>query len=291
MKIVVAGGNGYLGRALKRRVESEKDVEGAFLTIDDDPAFPHSDFSREDLASHFAGADAVVHLAAVRGGTRISQFDDNARITENVLLAMADARVKRFVFMSSIAVYSDIALLPWREDQPCTPVSLYGISKLACESLCKLHARRNGLAGTILRLAPVYGEADPNKRMIANFIRQAARGEELSLIGKSVAKRDFVYLEDAVSAILFALRRENDGVDTFNIGGTCPLSNFEIATKVLDAFGHSSSLRYDDSVPENMPPAYMDLSRARSAGFSPAFGMEEALARIAAAEKGSVFRV
>lgn len=291
MKIAVTGGNGYIGRALKKRLEGTGDMSGTFVTIDDAPGFPRTDFSVDDLARHFSGADAVVHLAAVRGGTRISQFAPNADITENVLLAMAASGVRRFVFMSSIAVYSDTTLLPWREDQPCSPVSLYGISKLACESLCRCYARLHAFDGVIIRLAPVYGEADPNKRMIANFIRQAARGEDISLVGRSLARRDFIYLEDVVSALLFAVNLGNRGVETLNIGSGQPLTNCDIASKILAAFPRGGSLRCDESVPSEMPPAYMDLSRATTLGFSPAFGMDEALARIAAAEAGAASRV
>lgn len=286
MKIVVTGGNGYIGRALKKRLERGGDATGDFVTVDDDPGFPRTDFSVDDLARLFRGADAVVHLAAVRGGTRISRFDANAAISENVLLAMAAAGVKRFVFMSSIAVYSDTALLPWREDQPCTPVSLYGVSKLACESLFRHYARLHAFDGAILRLAPVYGEADPNKRMIANFIRQAARGEDILLAGDPPARRDFIYLEDAVSALLFAVGLSGKGVETLNIGSGQPLTNREIAEKILAAFPRGGKLRVDGSVSPEMPPAFMDLSRAAALGFSPAFGMDEALARIAAAEEG-----
>ena len=287
MKVVVTGGNGYIGKALKRRIENSEEIEGKFVTIDEEDGFIHTDFSVEDLTEQFKSADAVIHLAAVRGGKSINDFSINSQITENVMLAIAAANVSRFVFMSSIAVYSDINNLPWREEQPCNPVSLYGISKLTCESICKLYARQNGIHGTILRLAPVYGENDFNKRLIANFVRRTIAGENLEVNGKSISKRDFIYLNDVVSALLFAIKKHNNGVDIVNIGSGCLVTNYEIASHIVKAFGSKNNVIYHDSVAENMPPAYMDLSYANSLGFKAAYNMETAMRKIAEESVGS----
>lgn len=282
MKIVITGGNGYIGKALKRRIKDSVGIEGKFVTIDKEDGFMHTDFSVEDLTKQFKSADVVIHLAAVRGGKSITDFRINSQITENVMLAIAAADVPRFVFMSSIAVYSDINNLPWKESQPCSPVSLYGISKLTCESICKFYAKQNGIDGTILRLAPVYGENDPNKRLIANFVRRTIAGENLEVNGKSISKRDFIYIDDVVSALLFAVKNENKGVDVVNVGSGCMVTNYEIAEKIVRAFGNINSILYRDSIPENMPPAYMDLSYAESIGFKPEFTMDLAMTKIAA---------
>lgn len=281
MKIVITGGNGYIGKALKRRIENSTEIEGKFVTIDEEDGFIHTDFSVEDLTRHFEKTDVVIHLAAVRGGKSITDFRINSQITENVMLAVAAAGVTRFVFMSSIAVYSDINNLPWKETQPCSPVSLYGISKLTCESICKLYAEQKGIDGTILRLAPVYGPNDPNKRLIANFVRRTIAEEDLEVNGKSVSKRDFIYLDDVVSAILFAVKRQNRGVEIVNVGSGCLVTNYEIASNIVQAFGNRNSVVYHDTIPENMPPAYMDLSYADSLGYKASYDMEAAMGKIA----------
>ena len=85
------------------------------MTIDEEDGFIHTDFSVEDLTRQFESADVVIHLAAVRGGKSITDFRINSQITENVMLAIAATGVPRFVFMSSIAVYSDTNNLPWNE--------------------------------------------------------------------------------------------------------------------------------------------------------------------------------
>lgn len=281
MKIVITGGNGYIGKALKRRIENSTEIEGKFVTIDEEDGFIHTDFSVEDLTRHFEATDVVIHLAAVRGGKSITDFRINSQITENVMLAVAAAGVTRFVFMSSIAVYSDINNLPWKETQPCSPVSLYGISKLTCESICKLYAKQKGIDGTILRLAPVYGPNDPNRRLIANFVRRTIAEEDLEVNGKSVSKRDFIYLDDVVSALLFAVKRQNRGVEIVNVGSGCLVTNYEIASHIVRAFGNKNSVVYHDSMPENMPPAYMDLSYADSLGYKASYDIEAAMEKIA----------
>lgn len=285
MKIVVTGGNGYIGKALKKRMDQLDQYEGKFITIDDEEGFVHTDFSIDDLTELFKSADIVIHLAAVRGGKSMSDFSANSWITENVMLAIVRAGVPRFVFMSSIAVYSDIGCLPWKEDQICTPVSLYGISKLTCESICRLYAKRNNINGVILRLAPIYGENDKNKRLIANFIRQTINGEDLEVNGRSISRRDFIYIEDVVSALLFAVELHNQGVDIINMGSGFAVTNYEIASAIVSAFSNSNSVIYHEEVPENMPPAYMDISHARELGFMPEYDLSRAMRRIAEIER------
>lgn len=289
MKIVVTGGNGYIGCALKQALGSMDDIYGDFITIDhvEDKGFGYTDFSVESLTKCFENTDVVVHLAAVRGGNEISLFNDNMTITERIMLAMAKANVKKFVFMSSIAVYSDTAKLPWDEEQICTPVSLYGISKLACESICKYYSKKYDFDGVILRLAPVYGENDRNKRMIANFVRQTIEKQDITVNGKSESKRDFIYLDDVVKALIFAIRLNTKGVNTINIGSGCCLTNYEIGTIVSNAFGNHNNVIYNDSVPENMPPAYMNLTKAQNLGFVAEYHMSSAMKKIAELEKGS----
>ena len=197
------------------------------------------------------------------------------------MLAIAAADVPRFVFMSSIAVYSDTSNLPWKENQPCSPVSLYGISKLTCESICKLYAKQNIIDGTILRLAPVYGPNDPNKRLIANFVRRTIAGEDIEVNGKSVSKRDFIYLDDVVSALLFAVKRQNRRVEIINVGSGSLVTNYEIASHIVQAFRNKNSVIYHDSMPENMPPAYMDLSYANSLGYKAIYDMKAAMEKMA----------
>lgn len=289
MRIVVTGGDGYLGRALKARLNEKKDITAVFLTIfkSAEPEFTYTDYSVDDLCRHFEGADTVVHLAAVRGGVSITDFSDNERITENVLLAMNAANVRRFVFMSSIAVYSDQDKLPWREDQPCRPISLYGISKLACENLFRLYAVRFKLEGVIFRLAPVYGEFDPNKRMISAFIHQALDRKRIVINSCSAAKRDFIYLQDAVSALEFGISAGIPGVNVYNIGSGERLTNLEIADRINCAFENPVQIEYHEEVPETMPEAYADLSAAEKAGFISSYSMKDALSRIALLEKGA----
>ena len=286
MKVVVTGGNGYIGRALRQRIEHITDIEGEFITVDHDPEFPYTDFSVESLTGYFMNADVVIHLAAVRGGSEISLFNANSQITEHVMIAAAAAGVRRFIFVSSIAVYSDLDMLPWCENQPCTPVSLYGISKVTCENICKYYAKKNGINGVILRFAPIYGENDKNKRMIANFVRQAAGGEEITVKGKSVSERDFLYLQDAVSALIFAMNMNNEGVTTVNIGSGQKLTNYEIASTIVKAMNSSSRINYIDSVSENMPPAYMDLTKASELGYQAEYDMETAMKKVAESYRG-----
>ena len=282
MKVIVTGANGYIGRRLCKRLSEMQGINVTGLTIDktEENGINHTDFSVENLACHFTGADIIIHLASVRAGNRICDFSANESITENVLIAMEQAGIERFVFASSIAVYSDVSRIPWLEEMQLKPVSLYGISKVACENLFQYYALREKLKGIILRFAPVYGEHDTNKRMVSAFISKAKAHETLMVNSISNSKRDFIYREDFVDALIWSIMLNSNGVEIYNIGSGEPKTNYEIATIINRAFGNSNPVLYLKNNPETMPSAYFDITKAYKAGFVPSYNMETAMARI-----------
>ncbi len=138
------------------------------------------------------------------------------------------------------AVYDPDVAPPYAEDAPTRPASAYGAAKLALEEVLKQHGP--GLPGVVLRLANVYG---PGQRtgsglgVIAHWLESAADGRPLTILGDPRARRDYVYVDDVVAAMvrLYHLAcPDQDGgpgaTPAINIGSGVPTSLEELRTLV-----------------------------------------------------------
>lgn len=276
MKIVITGASGNIGRKLFSELNEKHQATVIGLSRMHHEGLEMTDYGVESLVNIFQNADLVIHLASHRGVADDYQtFAENEIITENILKAMLAAGVHRIIFMSSIAVYSNEAMPPWKEDQYPVPQSFYGLSKLMCEYLCRQYSTK-GIDYTILRCGIVYG-GDHSKRMISSFIDKATAKDTLVLRGKSIAKRDFIYVKDVVSALLWSIYEAPQKNQIYNLGSGAPLTNLEVALTVNGCMDNSGNLIYEESVRENVTDSYMDISKITGAGFRCSFTFQSAL--------------
>ena len=270
MKIAITGSDGYIGRRLCSALEREQSIELLKLSVlFKGNGFLFTDYSYDSLCGVLKGVDLVIHLAAVRSGQSLIDFYPNFDITENLLNAMGHCGIKKMIFMSSIAVYSDENNLPWKESQTVNPYTLYGIGKLTCESLCMFYGKKYAITTLILRLAPIYGPFDNNKRMIAFFMKNANENKTILVKGKSLARRDFIFVNDVINVLVMYINDFPQKTEIVNVGPNENHTNLEIAKLVREGFNSSSEIVYDDSNSEGICSAYMDVSRLLSKGFKP----------------------
>ncbi len=255
MKIAVTGVSGFVGQAV---ADNLKDHGIEVISIGRDK----TDYSVESLATVIRGADKIIHLAAVRGGDgAMADYHDNERITENLLTAMTKAEADHIIFASSRMVYSGEELIPWKETDLPAPNSLYGISKLEGENLCSYFSRKYGFGSTCIRIAQVMGTGDKVRNMMTVFLEKAARGEPLTVIGESRAKRQYIYVRDLAEVICrIATDSTGAGQEVINAGMERSYTNLEIAQIISKVFGLPAPA-YDDSKPETITPSIMDVSR------------------------------
>ena len=275
MRTVVTGATGLIGSALM------KELDGIGLTRGESQGkLFHTDYSVQDMEHHFEGADVVIHLASIRGkGNDYQHFMGNVVLTEDVLKAALAASVKKVIFMSSIAVYSDLNNLPWREDQRISPQTFYALSKITGEHLCEMYARR-GLCYTIFRCGIVLGKTKDH-RMADIFMERAANRDTIVLNGECKARRDFIYVKDVVSALLWAVSRDGDN-EVFNLGSGNAYTNLEIALAANKAFGNDK-IEYHSEIPESITDSYMTSEKLEAAGFCAQYTLQSAIEDIASA--------
>jgi len=219
-RLLVTGGAGFIGRALCRRLAAE----GYALTVLDDlstgdaralPAgttFVHADIcDRTALREAIDGVDGVFHLAAVSSVEACLKAPADATRTnlQGTVTLLGEASGKPVVHASSAAVYGDQKVLPVHETSTPDPISPYAVDKLASERHLALAASLRGERTVALRLFNVYGPGQspnvPYAGVIARFAARALAGQTLRIQGDGAQVRDFIHLDDVVTALIAAM--------------------------------------------------------------------------------------
>ncbi|MBQ6455945.1 MAG: NAD(P)-dependent oxidoreductase [Mogibacterium sp.] len=305
MKIAITGASGFIGTELLSLLKktdnsivgltrggraSEEETAGSGKIPDAEASCPAvqwkaTDYTEASLAEVLEGVDVLVHLAGVRGTTPDpADYVINEEMTENILRAMVTAGVKRIVFASTISVYDDESLIPWTEDTPLKGRTAYGDSKIRCEQLIRRYADECGVTYGIARIAQVLGLGEKRRAMMNVFIDTAAAGGQLRVIGRSVVKRQYLYVKD-LAKILAALACGNEHLSageniTVNAGMPHAYTNLEIAQIVNRVFENGTPIDYDDSKEETIRPSWMSTELLNQAlGIYPE-DMEEAMTEV-----------
>jgi len=238
IKVVVTGGAGFIGsHIVDVCLERGWDVH----TIDNfaggkkkDRINKKSTFHKvdirkyDDIAPIIGGAVYVFHLAALpRVQHTIDEpgetHDVNVSGTVNVLTAAHKGGVKKVIFSSSGATYGDQEVMPLVETMPTDPKSPYGLHKICSEQYCRLWSNVYGLPTISLRYFNVYGpRLDPEGAYalaVGKFLKQKDEGKPITITGDGKQTRDFIHVNDVVSANLLAAENESTvNGEIFNIG-------------------------------------------------------------------------
>jgi UDP-glucose 4-epimerase len=234
-RYLVVGGAGFIGSHLVSRL-----VERAEVTVVDDfssgrreylaPAVATgrcdlregSVFDAELMLSVMRGKIAVFHLSAnpeARRGLDNPALDleQGTLATHAVLDAMRRTDVKGLVLASSGTVYG-MARDACREgDLGALPISLYGASKLASEALVSAHVECFGLTAWIFRLGNVIGPRATHGAAFDFLTRLARDPQQLMVLGDGNQSKPYVYVTDAVDAMLFGFEHAADPLNVYNV--------------------------------------------------------------------------
>ena len=257
-RLVVTGGDGFIGRHLVRKLLTSNSFE--VVVISNTPNINESIMNDEHMVkgklqennpTMYYSADirdrstigkifsrvkpeACVHLAA-----KISVADSiknpeetmsvNVNGTLNVLQACHENHVKNFAFASSAAVYGDVRELPIKETATLNPLSAYGTSKMKAEQHVESYVRQKKIQNAILfRIFNVYGygKADESD-VVTKFAKRLSNGLPPIIYGKGNFTRDFISVDDVTDAIDLSIRKmERTENNSNHVGlGTSPIFN------------------------------------------------------------------
>lgn len=196
----------------------------------------------DTLAPAFAGADFVLHLAALpRVQPSIedprTSHDINVTGTLHVLIAARDAGVKRVIYSASSSAYGDQEVMPLNETMAPRPKSPYGLQKYIGELHARLFSEIYGLETVSLRYFNVYGPGasaeGPYALVIGKFLEQKKQGEPLTIVPDGSQSRDFTHVRDVVRANILAVESSRVGRgEVINIGGGKSRSVNEVAALI-----------------------------------------------------------
>lgn len=294
---LITGGLGFLGSHLADRLIAEgcrvrivdrvrsspRDRRGARRHVEivegalEDPSL---------LTQSLSGVDYVLHLAwstVPKSSNDDPAFDvvSNVVASQRLWSACAAEGVSRVVFISSGGtVYGVPRIIPIPETHPTDPLCSYGITKLAAEKYLQLLGRTAGLSHIILRISNLYGEGQrPHKGQgaVSVFLHSIAAGTPISVMGDGLVVRDFLYVGDAVEAILSSLRCTTDA-RVMNLGTGIGTSLRQLLMTMAEVTGVKQRVAFGESRPFDVPANVLDARLAeRELDWRPRVDLPEGL--------------
>ncbi len=294
---LITGGAGFIGSHLAERLVRGGDSvtvvddlsHGERTWMPEETTFVNGDLTERETAESALTdtIDIVYHLAAskvVNSPNPRRQFEENSRMTYNLLERMADVGVSKIVFTSSSTVYGE-APNPTPEDfGPLEPISVYGASKLADEGLLSATAHSNDLTVWNFRFANIIG---PRLRgaVIPDFIEKLSTNpDRLQILGDGRQEKSYMYVSDCINAMLHVIDRTGDPVNTFNLGTGTTTSVNQIADIVSDVMGLDPRYEYTGTErgwPGDVRRMRLSTEKLLATGWEPDQSSDEAVERAA----------
>ncbi|MCS6837117.1 MAG: GDP-L-fucose synthase [Anaerolineae bacterium] len=279
-KVIVTGGNGFLGRHLVSHLRSQG--VGALVT----PRSKDYDLREKDdvirLFRDHPDTTMVIHLAATVGGIGANRLHPGLFFYDNIMMGalLLDQarrfRVAKFVGIGTICEYPKFTPVPFREDSlwdgyPEETNAPYGIAKKALLVMGQAYRAEYGLNAIHLLPTNLYGPGDnfdhASSHVIPAIIRKMIEAQEaeidhVTLFGDGSPTREFLYVKDAAIGIALAAEHYDDP-EPVNLGSGYEVSIKDLAHLIAQAVGFSGEIRWDTSKPNGQPRRQVDTTRAR----------------------------
>ena len=303
MKILVAGGAGFIGSHYVRRMltAGQPGAGDVRITVVDKLTYagnmanlasvspdPRLEFVLGDicdatlLASLMPGHDLVVNFAAethvdrsIAGAAAFVQT--NVAGTCALIQACLDAGTPRVIQVSTDEVYGSIAAGSWAENAPLSPNSPYAAAKAGGDLIALAYARTHGLNVSVTRCCNNYGPYQFPEKLIPLFVTNLLDGLKVPLYGDGGNVRGWVHVDDHCQGIQLVAERGQAGA-VYHIGGDVELSNRELAAALLEACGAGEDMICHVADRKGHDRRYsLDDTLLRGMGYSPARRFTEGL--------------
>jgi len=275
---LVLGGAGFIGSHLAEALARD----GQRVRIFDRPhvdrlpqlqrfeLFTGDFLNPQALAPAIAGAEVVFHLIST---TLPKNSNDNPAydVESNVLgtLRLLELcrrhKVRKLVFVSSGGtVYGPPRSTPVREDHPTEPICSYGVHNLMVEKYLQLEHHLHGLDYSVVRPPNLCGprqRLDTAQGAVAVFLDRALRGEPIEIWGDGSVVRDYIYVADAVEALVKASRFKGEP-RVFNLGSGRGTSLKELVAEIEKLLGKPVKVNYSAARALDVPVNVLDASAA-----------------------------
>lgn len=296
MKILVAGHNGLVGRAIVRALKQNGFDDLLMATRDELDLITQQDvhaFFRKEKPD-------IVFLAAAKVGGILANHTfpadyiyENLMIEANVIHAAYLSKVKRLIFLGSSCIYPKHCPQPIKENYLLSGLleptnQPYAIAKIAGVELCHSYNRQYGTYYLPLMPTNLYGPNDNfdinTSHVIPAIIRKIyeakmAQQSEVVLWGTGQVFREFMYVDDLADACLFFLNMSDDCYTQlfhdanckplFNIGSAKDITIEKLAYLISNVLDFKGVIKWDSAKPDGAPRKLLDISRMNALGWSP----------------------
>jgi nucleoside-diphosphate-sugar epimerase len=275
--ILVTGANGFIGRHLTQALADLGFPARGLIRPSADPArlAGNPKVVRGDLLDHeaintaTAGVDTCIHLAALSSVTAAAADPDlamriNTRSVGDLLAACRANGVRRFVLVSTIQVFGPVPASLLTESSRFDPHGPYATSKLEAERLAL--GSGGAMEVVVLRPSNVYGPGQSRAAVVADFVAKAVSGEPM-VVRDPAVQRNFVYVGDAVSALIAAASEPAAAGHAINIVGRREVTIGHVAKAIWRTAGHAdpsdpARAGDDDDAGAEPPPAGPTLAES-----------------------------
>ncbi len=283
-RVMVTGASGFIGKALVSNLKAQDWGVQSVGSVDGDIA------SRETLTKF--GKQNISHVFHLAGKTFVpdswedtqSFFHTNVLGTINVLEFCRNHRIP-MTFVSAY-VYGLPDSLPIDENSAIQPNNPYALTKRLAEETCEFYASAYDLPVTTLRLFNTYGIGQAARFLIPTIISQVLNAGENIVVKDLAPKRDYVYLDDLVNALITTLDKPR-GYRVYNIGSGVSLSVQEVVDIVQDIAGTQKEIVCDNLTRTNeLMDVVADISKARNElGWNPRLSFREGVENLISWER------
>lgn len=297
LRTLVTGGAGFLGSHLcdalladgHAVVVVDNLLTGRAANLDHLESEPHLEFCEHDICLPFdyGKVDYVFHFASPASPVDYSIHGiPTLRVgslgTFNAL-ELAKKYGAKYLISSTSECYGDPQEHPqketyWGHVNPIGPRSVYDEAKRFSEAATVAYRRYHKVDTHIARIFNTYGPRMQinDGRVIPNFMKQALRGEDLTVYGNGSQTRSFCFVSDEIDGLLRLAFSSHPG--PVNIGNPNEFTILECAQKVLALTGSSSQIRYEPLPPDDPKQRCPDITKAKQLlGWEPKISLEEGL--------------
>jgi GDP-L-fucose synthase len=290
-KILIAGATGLVGNTLIKRLTEEGYKN--LLT----PSHRELDLIiQTDVLDYFNyQSPEYVFLAAAKVGgilansTRPAEFIyQNLMIQNNIIHVSSVTGVKKLLFLGSSCIYPKYAPQPIKEEYLLSghleeTNKPYAIAKIAGLTACKAYHDQYGLNVICAMPTNLYGPNDnfdlKSGHVLPALIRkfhEAKPDFKVTLWGTGTPKREFLYIDDLVDALIF-LMHHHDDPNPINVGTGEDLSIKELATVIQEISGHQGEIIWDTEKPDGTPRKVLDISKIKNLGWEPKTKLQDGI--------------
>lgn len=296
-KIAITGAGGFLGKHLARALAERNDEPLLLVRSQSEDGLPYGlrqlelDFTDRqaiDAVLDHEGPDIIFHLAGTRGvgageHTWSTCVDLNVTSTVHLLESAQRNNVSRVVIIGSADEYGNQPG-PLSEDLPLAPVSPYAVSKALATQIAQHIHSREACPVIILRPFTIFGPEQPSKMFVRDAIDCAVNGLPFRMTG-GTQRRDLLYVDDAISAMLAAATAPGIEGKLINIGSGKSYALRDVASRVWELVCPDSPLMIGalEGTAGQLHDTWADISLAeRLLGWSPRIELDEGLKRMIA---------